>query len=113
MSNRVVIMNLMIAAQLDASNFGTERLLMLPGQIVTVQSMIDALAKVGGNGVLDLLKEKPDKKIEAIVEGWATRIDDSLALSLGFVPDHSLEQAVAEFLEDFFVVGSSRRATQS
>ena len=101
-SARTVLRNLIIAGQLEATAFEQgSRVVLLPGMLVTVQDMIHALEYILGEKAMWLLAIRPDEKIERIVEGWATRIDDSHARRLGFVEDGTLNGAVSEFIADF------------
>ncbi|CAF9924932.1 MAG: hypothetical protein GOMPHAMPRED_003770 [Gomphillus americanus] len=101
-SARTVVRNLIIAGQLEATVFGQgSRVVLLPGRLVTVQDMVNALEHVGGEKAVQLIEMSPDEKVEQIVEGWATRIDDGHARRLGFVEDGTLDSAVTEFIEDY------------
>lgn len=61
--------------------------------------MLDALAKVGGEDKLQYVKEEDDEALGKILYSWAYRFDNSLALSLGYKPDTSFEQAVREYVD--------------
>lgn len=80
-----------------------QRTVNAPGLLATVQDMLDALEKVGGEDKLRYVKETYDEDLAKILYSWAFKYDNSLALSLGYKPDSSFEQAVKEyvqFLED-------------
>lgn len=76
-----------------------KRLVNMPGIGVTVQDMMDALAKVAGEDKLKLLKEETDVEMERILRSWGTDFDNSLAYKLGFKPDGSFEDAVRDYVE--------------
>lgn len=73
------------------------RVVNMPGIGVTVQEMMDALAKVAGEEKLKLLKEEPDADMERILRSWGTTFDNKLAYRLGFKEDVSFEQAVRDY----------------
>jgi len=70
-----------------------------PGLLATVQDMMDALAKVAGEDKLKYIKEEHDDALAKILYSWAYKFDNKLALSLGYKPDTSFEQAVREYAE--------------
>jgi nucleoside-diphosphate-sugar epimerase len=69
----------------------------MPGIGVSVQDMMDALAKVCGEDKLKLLREETDEDMERILRSWGTEFDNKLAYSLGFARDVSFEQAVRDY----------------
>lgn len=73
------------------------RWLNFPGISVTVQELLDALVKVGGEDRLQYVKEETDPVMERILRTWPLRIDDSTALKLGLKRDESAESLVREF----------------
>lgn len=76
------------------------RVVLMPGIGVSVQEMMDALAKVGGEGKLKLLREDyGDKETERILRSWGTEFDNRLAYGLGFVKDGGFEEAVRDYVE--------------
>lgn len=70
-----------------------------PGLLATVQDMMDALAKVGGQDKLQYIKEVDDQDLGKILYSWAWKFDNKLALGLGYKPDSSFEQAVRDYVE--------------
>ena len=75
-----------------------KRVVNMPGIGVTVQEMMDALAKVAGKEKLGLLKEETDVDMERILRSWGTEFDNKLAYKLGFREDVSFEQAVRDYI---------------
>lgn len=101
-SPRTVVRNLILAKDIPTERYaGRSRTVNLPGITVTVNEMLKALEKVGGQKALDLVEQRIDEVTETIVKSWPTRLDTSLAKSLGFVDDHPLEQTLQEYLEDY------------
>ncbi len=76
-----------------------KRVVNMPGIGVSVQDMMDALAKVGGEDKLKLLREETDEDMERILRSWGTKFDNRLALGLGFREDGTFEQAVRDYVE--------------
>ena len=100
-SPRTVIRNLIHARDLLKADFGTSRIVNLPGKTVSVNEMLQALENVAGRKAVDLVEEKRDEATEKIVESWPTSLDTSLAKDLGFHDDGSLEQTLEAYLEDY------------
>lgn len=96
-SPKTVVANLIRIKDVPRDKFGLSRVLNLPGITVTVQQMLDALEKVGGNEALNLIEEERDSKVEAIVGSWPARFDTSRAEGLGLVSDQTLVETVNEF----------------
>lgn len=70
-----------------------------PGISVTVQELLDALVKVGGQDRLQYVKEETDPVMERMLRSWPLRIDDSTALRLGLKRDESAESLVREYAD--------------
>jgi len=70
-----------------------------PGIVVSVQELLDALAKVGGDDKLKLIREEPDEVSEKLLRSWACHVDYSTPLRLGLVLDESAEQLVREYVD--------------
>lgn len=99
-SPKTLISNLEFALTVPSDALPSHiRYVNLPGICVSIQDMMDALAKVGGEDKLKLLKEETDPDMERIVSTWPTKFDNSLAFKLGFQKDVSFEQAVVDYKE--------------
>jgi nucleoside-diphosphate-sugar epimerase len=98
-SPRTVVRNLVAIKQVPKEKFGKScgRTVNLPGQTVKVGQILDALEEVGGREALDLVEEKLDPGIEAIVASWPARFDITLANSLGMAQDIGLGEEVKGF----------------
>lgn len=68
-----------------------------PGISVTVQDLLDALVKVGGEDRLQYVKEETDPVMERILRTWPLKVDDSTAMKLGMKRDESAESLVREY----------------
>lgn len=99
-SPRTLVHNLLHTLTLERDAVPAHiRQINVPGVSVSIQEMMDALEKVGGKEKLGLIKEQEDPTLKAILLSWPTRFDNSQALSLGFKPDDSFEQAVSDYYQ--------------
>ncbi|KAL4907998.1 hypothetical protein BDW74DRAFT_189322 [Aspergillus multicolor] len=97
-SPKTLVHNLILTLSLPADSLPSHiRQINVPGICVTVQEMMDALAKIGGEDKLALLKEKEDPILRPILDSWPTRFDNSQAISLGMKRDSSFEEAVKDY----------------
>ncbi|KAK0737324.1 hypothetical protein B0T21DRAFT_410777 [Apiosordaria backusii] len=78
-----------------------KRVIQFPGVSVSIQEMMDALAKYGGEGKLRLVKEVQDENLERILRSWPTDFDLSTAEKLGLVVDEGpgAEGIVGEYVK--------------
>lgn len=98
-SPKTLIANLVYALTLPSDALPKhKRVLNAPGICVTVQEMLDALAKVGGEDKLKLVREEHDEAMARMLYSWAYNYDNSLALGLGFKKPVSFEEAVREYV---------------
>jgi nucleoside-diphosphate-sugar epimerase len=100
LSPRRCVQNLIIAAEIPAQNWGTNRCIALPGRTYNIGETVEAMRRVAGDEPVNRIRWEPDERIQAIVHGWKSRIDPSRALALGFVRDDSFEDNIRYFLED-------------
>lgn len=70
-----------------------------PGVSVSVQELLDALAKYGGEDKLQYVKEVTDPDQERILRSWPQDFDIGTPLKLGLVVDQSGEDLVREYIE--------------
>jgi nucleoside-diphosphate-sugar epimerase len=97
-SPRTLVANLLHAMALPRDALPVyNRVLNAPGLGVSVQDMMDSLARVGGPDKLKYLTEEDDEKLKAILYSWPTRFDNSKALALGFKRDGSFDDIVRDF----------------
>lgn len=100
-SPRVLVRNLVYAAtELDLSRLPKfDRSLNHPGIGVSVQDMMDSLARVGGKDKLELLEEKEEPTLKKILYSWPAEFDNTKALELGFVRDTGFDEIVRDYKE--------------
>ncbi|KAJ8129432.1 hypothetical protein O1611_g4203 [Lasiodiplodia mahajangana] len=71
----------------------------VPGVSVSIQELMDALAKHGGEDKLKLLKEETIPELERILRSWSPDFDVSTPLRLGLTKDESGEDIVKEYID--------------
>ncbi|KAJ9617287.1 hypothetical protein H2200_001008 [Cladophialophora chaetospira] len=77
-----------------------KRALNLPGMLVSIQEMRDALAKVAGEDKLQYIDEAEGTEFEELVKSWPSDFDVSLALRLGLAPAERVENAAEDYIAD-------------
>ncbi|KAI4869600.1 NAD(P)-binding protein [Hypoxylon rubiginosum] len=71
----------------------------VPGISVSVQELMDALAKYGGEDKLKYVKEETNPDLERILRSWAPEIDTTTPLKLGLVKDESADALVKQYID--------------
>jgi nucleoside-diphosphate-sugar epimerase len=85
---------------LPGERFGYSRTVLLPGISATVDQMVDALRRAGGEAAVKRIRWEPDPVIQTIVNGWPRAIAAKRALALGIRADASIDEIVQGFVED-------------
>lgn len=97
-SPRILVSNLVHALGIARDALPAyDRVVNLPGIGVTVQDMMDSLARVGGEDKLKLLSEEDDDSLKPILYSWPTLFDNKRGLDLGFTRDTSFDEIVKDF----------------
>ncbi len=99
-SPRAAVGFLIHAAEMDTARLGPRRNLTMPGVSVTVGEQIEALGRVAGAAVTDLIREEADPAVADIVAGWPQRFDTARAASLGFEADRSYDDIIRAHIDD-------------
>ena len=99
-SPRSAVGFLVRAAALDGAEVGPRRTLSMPGLSATVGEQIEALRRVAGERAARLVRREPDAQIERMVAGWASALDATRALRLGFTAERSFEEIIRGHIED-------------
>ncbi|KAI1458056.1 NAD(P)-binding protein [Annulohypoxylon moriforme] len=71
----------------------------IPGISVSIQELMDALAKHGGEERLKFLKEENDPDLERILRSWAPELDTTTPLKLGLIKDESADALVKQYTD--------------
>lgn len=94
-----VIGNMVHASQIDTNSLTGFRTLNLPGLQTTPKEMIDSLARLAGNELLEFISYEKDPAIERIVSSWPKSINNELELSLGFHKDKDFDSILKLYME--------------
>ncbi len=97
---RIVVKNLVHAAEVPEEAWGQNRCLAIPGRTATVREMVDAMTRVAGSNAAGLITWNPDPFVQKICAGWRAHINPAKALRLGFAQDRSFEDNISWFMED-------------
>jgi len=90
------------AATVNGAKIGARRAINLPGVSCTVAEQIEALRRVAGQAVVDLIVPQPDPDIIKIVDTWPKAFNPQLAISLGFKAEQSFDQIIEIYRADDF-----------
>jgi nucleoside-diphosphate-sugar epimerase len=85
---------------LPGERFGFSRSVLLPGISATVDEMVAALRRAGGEAAVKRIRWEPDPVIQKIVDGWPRAIAAKRALALGIRADADIDEIVQSFVED-------------
>ncbi|KAI1657947.1 NAD(P)-binding protein [Daldinia decipiens] len=92
--------NLIRVLNMDSSKLPKHiRHINVPGISVSIQELMDALAKYGGEDKLKYLKEETDPDLERILRSWAPELDTTTPLKLGLTKDESAETLVKQYID--------------
>ena len=80
--------------------FGGRTALNLPGLNITVQQMLDALARVAGPAVRARVRFEPDARIAGIVGNWPRAATARRAAALGLQPEASFDDIIRQYIAD-------------
>jgi nucleoside-diphosphate-sugar epimerase len=100
LSPRRLIAAIETVHDLPASRFGYSRSVLLPGISVSVEEMVAALRRAGGEAAVQRIRWQPDPVIQKIVDGWPRAIEAKRAKSLGIEADRTIDEIVQGFIED-------------
>ncbi|KAK0740389.1 hypothetical protein B0T18DRAFT_208135 [Schizothecium vesticola] len=99
-SPSVITENLVRVLEMDSAKLPKHvRHINFPGVSVSVQELLDALVKHGGEDKLQYVKEKTDAGQEKILRSWPSAFDTTTPLSLGLAMDKSGEDLVRQYVE--------------
>lgn len=100
-SPKIIAENLVRVLEMDADKLEAHRrVINFPGISVSVQELLDALDKFGGQEAVKLVREERDEGLEKVLRSWPTDFDTSRAVGeLGLVRDEGVEGLVREYVE--------------
>lgn len=94
-----VVRNFIHALTLPSLSAKAWHAINLPGLTVSIKSMLQDLATIKGDTILEKIEFKFDEKINDIVASWPTRIDCSQASKLGFYVDNNFRDVINQFIQ--------------
>ena len=97
-SPRRTIDNVVRAAAVSTTEWGSRVAVNLPSITTTVGEMAQALTEVAGPGVADLIDWIPDPDIETIIRSWPARFDTERANLLGMRGDDDFRTIIGQYL---------------
>lgn len=98
-SPNTVVDNILHMSRLDAGRLSNWRTLNAPGITLSVKEMLEALERIAGPETRQRVRFESDATLRKIVETWASRVDNSKALSLGFSVDPDFDSVIKQHLE--------------
>ena len=100
-SPRSAVGFLIHAAQMDTSDLGARRSLMMPGIYATLGDEIDALRRVAGDKIVGFIKEEIDPFVQEMLKSWNfPKFDAKRAKSLGFTCEDSFDELIKTHIAD-------------
>jgi nucleoside-diphosphate-sugar epimerase len=99
-SPRAVIANLIAGHEAPVSAFAQTRSVNVPGILVSIGDMVEALRKVAGDAVADHVKWQVDPVIDRIVSTWPANFAPKLGPALGMRADPDFESIVRAYVAD-------------
>lgn len=100
MSPRRVVQAFRHAHDLEAGDWGSHRVVNLPGITASVADSMTALETTGGPEARARVTFAHDPFIQRIVDGWPNRFETPRALAMGFEADSGLKEILEVFVED-------------
>jgi nucleoside-diphosphate-sugar epimerase len=95
-----VIYNLLHAAMLPVTAFGSTRTVNLPGITVTVREMIDALTDIAGADTAALIRFEHNEAINRFIASLPGNFNTQRALAMGFRADHQVHDLIHQFINN-------------
>lgn len=100
LSPRRAVEALITGHEIASDALGDDRSVNLPGLSISVESMIEALARVAGTEAVARIRHQHDDTITRIVSGWPAAWDVTRAQALGFKGDESFDAVIRAHIED-------------
>ena len=88
------------AAEASDTDWGARTAINLPALRTTAGEMADALGKLAGKAVADLIDWTPDPAIVNIVTSWPASIDAARARAIGLSPDTDFESIIRTYMRE-------------
>jgi D-erythronate 2-dehydrogenase len=98
---RTVVEGLIALHDLPGAQLGTDRALNLPSLSVTMQDLLDALARVGRERKVGRVQVIPDEFTQRIVSSFPSQARSERADALGLPRDQSIDSIIQDYIRDF------------
>lgn len=100
-SPKTIAENLVKVLEMDSDKLEKHRrVINFPGISVSVQELLDALRKYGGEEAVKLVKEERDEGLEKVLRSWPTDFETRWQVEeLGLVRDEGVDGLVGEYVE--------------
>jgi nucleoside-diphosphate-sugar epimerase len=99
-SPEVAIENLLHARRIPAAALEGRRAVTLPGLSVTVEEMLDSLARQGGAAARARVHCEPDPEVMRIVSTWPGAFDIDRPIRLGFSVDRAVDDIITQYISE-------------
>jgi nucleoside-diphosphate-sugar epimerase len=99
-SPRSALYNLVHAHEIDGKLLGASRALNMPGLATTVREMVDALGRVAGKPVVDLIEWREDPAISRLIRSWPGDFLTTRASALGFISDQNFDDVIRVYVDE-------------
>lgn len=100
LSPKRCVENLILGAEVETAAFGPDRCMIMPGQMLSIGQMIDAMTEVCGPEPAKLIRWESQPEVEKIVKGWRFDLRPDRALALGLRADDSFMENVRYYVEE-------------
>lgn len=88
------------AVEASDADWGARTAINLPALRTTVGEMADALERLAGKAVADLIDWTPDPSIISIITSWPANIDAARARAIGLMPDTDFESIIQTYMRE-------------
>ncbi len=82
--------------------WGRDRSVMMSGLSCTAGELVEALGRVAGASVSQLVSWHPDPFVRRIITSWPTRFSLQKATRIGLSADASIDSIVSQYIEDYY-----------
>ncbi len=85
---------------IPGKQIGPQRGLLLPALSVSVEEMLEALERAGGEKAVKLIRWEADRFIQQVQDSWPHKILSERSKKLGLYPNRTIDEVIEEFIED-------------
>lgn len=100
LSPKRCVENLILGAEVATDALGSDRCMIMPGQMLSIGQMIDAMTTVCGPEPAKLIRWESQPEVERIVKGWRFDLRPARALALGLRADEGFTDNVRYYVDE-------------